>query len=51
MDMEPVQVENDDPNGTLATWLSNNQDNYDIRTITLSKTNKGELYWHIYYIS
>ncbi|MBN1806306.1 MAG: hypothetical protein JW837_13745 [Sedimentisphaerales bacterium] len=51
MNLELLEVENNNPNGTLATWLSNNQDNYDIRSIILGKTDAGELYWYIYYIS
>lgn len=51
MEMHPLPVENNDPNGTLSTWLSQNRDNFDIRAITLRKTDDGKLYWHIYHVS
>lgn len=51
MNMELLEVENNDPNGTLVTWLTHNKDNYKIRAITLCETDNDKLYWHIYHVS
>lgn len=50
MKMYPLEVQNNDPNRTLADWLSANADNYKIHAIVLREENDGTLYWYIFHV-
>jgi hypothetical protein len=50
MKLYTFKVEDDDPNDTLVTWLSNNQSNYKIRTIILREEDSETQWWHVYYV-